>query len=190
MFGKPAKVIESRDQASNKASLTKEVALAQKDIDIARGREMLLADILEYGLLKENPLFEGDFPKKPDKSVLVTELEKNLIDIEYSFSRTSELDTVLIVVMSIIRRITISSIDTFGNLLHTLWNSIKSTCAFKQLDVIYDSYIESSLKERERQRRVAFDIIEYLDIDLSTPLPVQMDKFWGSSRNKEKKINS
>ena len=61
-----------------------------------------------------------------------------------------------------------------------------STCTFQQFDIIYDSYIERSLNECERQRRASTDMIEYLDIDLSTPIPVQMDKFWGSSRNKEK----
>ena len=119
MFGKPTQVVHANDQASNQTVIAKEVALAQKDIDIARGRGILLADIFEYDLLKENPLFSGDFPQKTQKSVLVTELEKKLIGQDCSISKISELDTVLIIdFMSIIRRMPFNStIGTFGNSL-------------------------------------------------------------------------
>ena len=53
--------------------------------------------------------------------------------------------------------------------------------------IVYDNYIDDSIKEAERIRRAKeSDTLEYIDLSLHSPLPVQLDRFWVCSRNKEK----
>ena len=114
---------------------------------------MQIADILKYDLLRENPLFEGEFPKKPDKFLLVSELEKTLTGIGVTFNKTSELETVMIIdFMYVIRRMPITKVATFGDLLDATWYPIKLLCDYNWIDIVYDSYVKNSFKECERQR--------------------------------------
>ena len=53
------------------------------------------------------------------------------------------------------------------------------------LNIIYDSYIESSLKACERDRRSEKDTLEIMNIKLQSPIPVQVERFWSSDQNKE-----
>jgi len=48
---------------------------------------------------------------------------------------------------------------------------------------LFDSYLERSVKDSERQKRKKKSPIELLEIE-RTPLQVEMDRFWPSSRNK------
>ena len=50
--------------------------------------------------------------------------------------------------------------------------------------IVYDSYIDDSIKEAEHIRRAKeSDPLEYIDLSLQSPLPVQLDRFWACSRN-------
>ncbi|NQY43710.1 MAG: hypothetical protein HRT87_10240 [Legionellales bacterium] len=82
--------------------------------------------------------------------------------------------------MSIARRIPLQNMSLFGDLVHGAWSMIKSTCKFQRLDIVFDSYIEQSTKEGERMSR-------YLGEPLgeTTKIPVQVDRFWASPKNKE-----
>ena len=62
-----------------------------------------------------------------------------------------------------------------------------SVSKFDTIHIVNDSYIDDSIKEAERIRRSKeSDHLEYIDISLQSPLPVQLDQFWACSRNKEK----
>ena len=63
---------------------------------------------------------------------------------------------------------------------------VKSICQFHELHWIFDSYIENSIKEGERKRRLAGQPREFVVIQEDTRIPVQRDRFWSSSSNKEK----
>ena len=53
--------------------------------------------------------------------------------------------------------------------------------------IVYDSYIDDSIKEAEHIRRAKeSDPLEYIDLSLQSPLLVQLGRFWVCSRNKEK----
>ena len=52
--------------------------------------------------------------------------------------------------------------------------------------IVYDSYVEHSLKEGERIRRACEGTIDILQIKEDTPLPKQMSQFWALSSNKVK----
>ena len=50
--------------------------------------------------------------------------------------------------------------------------------------MVFDSYIQGSIKGPERQRRIGGGAIHLAAIKEATPLPRQMKKFWKSSSNK------
>ena len=66
------------------------------------------------------------------------------------------------------------------------FNQIYSTVDTNQVHIIYDSYIEESLKKCERIHRNAdVDPLEYVNLLLSSPILVQLDKFRACIKNKE-----
>ena len=71
----------------------------------------------------------------------------------------------------------------FEEVLNHLVCNSTSICAHRAVHYIFDSYCESSLKASERNRRHT-SIIRLARIASHTPIPVQMDKFWGCNANK------
>ena len=142
---------------------------------------------MEHDLLSTNILFDGDYNSKPDKSALVRELEKHFESQELNFENKSDLQTKLLVdFMSMIRRMLLSELVVFEELLTARWRKAKSICQFQELHWIFNSYIENSIKEGERKRRLAGQPIELVVIQEDTRIPVQRDRFWSCSSNKEK----
>ena len=58
-----------------KSVTTKDIAKAQRHIDIARSRGIHDADIFTHDLFETSNIFDGDLPAHTDKSSLVSELE-------------------------------------------------------------------------------------------------------------------
>ena len=67
-----------KEKVPRKSSDTrvKDLSDLQRNVDIARGRGISLAQVMEHGLLSTNKLFDGDYTLKPDKSALVRKLEE------------------------------------------------------------------------------------------------------------------
>ena len=101
-----------------------------------------------------NKLFEEDLTVKPGKkSDLVEELEKRLTSSDYNFTSESQLRTAVVVdFMSQIRRYPTSKLKTFNDLFSIATYSILHAPCVKEI-VVYDSYLEDSIKECERIRR-------------------------------------
>ena len=166
--------------------LVKEIAHVQKSIDIARGRGITLSRIMEHDMLSSNTMFQDDLTAKPDKAKLVNELEKELTSANLDFSYASTHETVLLIdLMSVVRRMPLAEMKIFADLFRATWNKIKNICAFQRLDVVFDSYIEKSIKEGERKRRISVQPLEFAKIDMKTTIPVQLDRFWASANYKE-----
>ena len=85
----------------------KMTAAAQRDIDIAKERGMDIETIYSHDVFPISPIFEGDLSSKPDKSGLVSSLEKNLSSDDMVFQGG---DTVVILDF-------MSKIRSFPNLL-------------------------------------------------------------------------
>ena len=128
------------------AELVKDVSNCQKLIDIARSRGITMTEILHHGLFNFNPLFEGNDTYKPDKHILTKELEKLVLE-KPIFVKSVELHTTLVVdFMSLLRRLPIGKMNIFKDLLQAAWKSSKCICTFQRLDIIFDSYIQTSNK--------------------------------------------
>ena len=51
-------------------------------------------------------------------------------------------------------------------------------------NLMFDSYIEASVKEGERKGRADCEPLELLHFTLNTKIPVQIDRFWACPTNK------
>ena len=74
----------------------KQVAEAQKLIDIARSRGITMSEILQFDLLTNNSLFEGQPPSKPDTHKIVIKLE-NILQRKNKFENLDDTNNVLVV---------------------------------------------------------------------------------------------
>lgn len=96
----------------------KDVAEAQRNIDIVKERGMSMSDILAHNLLDVSPLFNGDLPASVDKSALLAEMEPRL-DLS-QWSTDSLLSTHVIVdFMSKMRQFPLSKFANFDDVINT-----------------------------------------------------------------------
>ena len=78
--------------ASSKVS-QKILSSVQRDVEIATLRGMSAEDLFAHDFVSSSPLFDGNIPRKPDKSMIVSELETNPIPSDYQFCKDSSLTT-------------------------------------------------------------------------------------------------
>ena len=80
------------------------------------------------------------------------------------FSKTSALNNVLLIdFISLIWRKSFASFHKFTDFFDSVWKTMVSTSHFQQLQVVYDSYVDSSVKECKHQIAVnlpAFGILK------------------------------
>ncbi len=173
-----------------KKNVTKELSEVQKIIDIARVREYDIRKLFKFDLVSSTYLFDDNgLMTKPSKSDLCTELEKRLTPNEYVepnewMPRSSSW---IVDVMSALRGLKVTSLKTYGELCSKLIEKILGICREpERIDFVFDTYLEGSVKDSERLRRLNDIPIEINNLTSATPLPVKMSTFWGSSANKTK----
>jgi hypothetical protein len=105
---------------------------------------------------------------------------KLINDDERVPSKVSELQTPCIAdVMTNIRKIKTNDIQTFGKFCEQFLDYVSGVVQGQErLDLVFDSYVQSSIKDSERNRRQDKAPIEMNYINSDTPLPVEMDRFW------------
>jgi len=149
-----------------------------------------MEELLQYDVSSTSYLFdEKGLITKPQKSALVQDLEAKLTkDDERIPTKESELQTACIAdVMANIRKIKTKDIQTFGEFCDQFLDYMSAVGRGPdRLDLVFDSYVEGSIKDSERNRRRDKAPIEMNHIQCDTPLPVEMDRFWSASNNKLK----
>ena len=87
--------------------------------------------------------------------------------------------------MSQIRKYPATKLRNFNELFDIATN-VFINASVAQIDIIYDSYLENSTKESERIRRSRdCEPLEFVNLKATSPIPVQIDRFWASGKNKE-----
>ena len=172
------------EQKKSFPNTTKEITQAQKITDIARSRGIHMSEVLEYDLISKSYLFDNDYTSKPDKYALVEKLEEKIVT-EKVVIPAGDNNALIVDFMSLMRRIPVSTLTSFLDLFNAAWKHMCNVCNFNRIDIIYDSYINDSLKECEQLRRFKCEPIHLKDIQLETKLPIQLDQFWASASNKE-----
>ena len=88
--------------------------------------------------------------------------------------------------MSQIRKVALKKIKKFIGSFINYFRYTTSICKAESLDYVYDSYLESSLKEFERiRRRKDCEPLEMSSFIMLTPLPNQIKRLWAFNKNKE-----
>ena len=168
-------------------STAKRIGEAQKQLEIARERGISIGEILSYDHLNENILFVEDLTAKPNKSELVKELEQILEPFDYNFEIQSHYSTpIMLDFMSQVRKYPTKKLGNFNELFAATSSGIMNIPEIEQIDIIYDSYLEDSIKECERIRRESeCEPLEFVNLTMQSSIPVQMDRFWACGKNKE-----
>ena len=174
--------------SSKKAAASTEKAL--KILYIAKEKCGSLEHVAKYDITASS-LFDGnEVTAVKNKSNLMTQLEKRLTADDYTFNKTllePNITSLVIDFMSFTRSfgstINHNEFNTFREVMDYLTSISVSICRHHSVHYILDSYCDPSLKSSERNRRNA-SFIKLASIDSQTPIPVQMDKFWGCDQNK------
>ena len=187
-------LFQSNRKDANKAVPNKEKLLLktqgmiQKELDIARFRYMSMKDILNFkdilNLSETSILFDGDFTSKPDKHVLVSELEKYITE-PYEYLERNSPTNLCVDFMSLMRRVNLSKCLTFKDSFEIVWSRITNTCAFQQVNIVFDSYLDESIKFGERERRTVSRPLVIVNMQEESHIPAQIEKFWENNSNKE-----
>ena len=133
-------------QKKSSSNTTKEIAQAQQIIDIARSRGMHMSEKLEYDLISKSSVFDNDYTSKPDKYVLVKKIEEKIVTEEVVIP-TEDNNALIVDFMSLIHRIPVGTLTTFLDLFNAAWKHLCNVCNFNRTDIVYDSYVNNSLKE-------------------------------------------
>ena len=124
--------------------------------------------------------FDDQSTSKPDKAALVTEL---LIRWNILFKKRAPW---IVDFMSHVRKVPLGDKKTFRDVLDFLFEQIWFACKSHQIDVIYNSYLEFSIKECEIVRGAkSITPVEYALLAADANIPVEIDLFWASNKNKE-----
>ena len=181
---------EGKSESDKKKATKKESTEAQRIVDVAKERNYDLEHLLKYDLVETSILFENNFMKKPAKSTLCPELEKKLKAHDYgcpsqwSFEVTT---TYVVDVMGQTRRVPTVRYKTFEEYATAYFHQIDTLSEHAAaIHLVFDSYIEGSVKDSERLRRNTTPAVEISMINDETLFPDELHSFWASSGNKEK----
>ena len=170
-------VMRDKDKKEKPSKPTiKKLRDSQKHLNVARARGIWTKEISCFHHLINNKLSEEDLTVKPDKRELVKELEKRLTSSDYNFTSESHLRTAVDFI-SLIQRYPTSKLKTFNDLFSTATYSILNVPCVDDIDIVYDSYLEDSIKEcKQICRRCSCEPLEFINLKTATPIPVQMDR--------------
>ena len=133
---------------------------------------MSLQDVYSCDSFSNSPLFDGNITTKPDKAQLVSELEKCLTLEDKSFDPNSQLTTHAIIDFMSATRSSQSDkskrYQTFGDMVKAAHLAAIDYDP-EMTHIVYDSYVEHSLKEGERIRRACEGTIDYYKLKKTPP---------------------
>ena len=169
-----------------KKTTEKLLTKSTKDFDIAKSRGVELKELLKYDHLGGNILFEDNGLKKHNKVEILQELEKKLEKDDYSNYMSNYTNTAITVkFMSAIRKVPLNKFNCIRDALECMWNMVIKVAEANQIDGVFDSYIENSIKESTRASRSNVEPIEYVNLLLESPSPAELGRFWAFSKNKK-----
>ena len=183
-------LFQSNRKDANKAVPNKEKLLLkmqgviQKELNIARSRYISMKDIPNFNLSETSILSDGDFTSKPDKHVLVSELEKYITEPCEYLEKTSPTN-LCVDFMSLMRLVNLSKCLTFKDSFEIVWSMITNTCETQQVNIVFDSYLDESIKVGERERRTVSQLLVIVNMQEESHIPVQIEKFWANNSNNE-----
>ena len=135
-----------KDSNEKNEVTSKEIAIAQRKMDIALIRGMTKEDVLSHDLLDDTILFvDSSTSTKASKGLLVTEIEK-MIDENHKFEKHSNLATHEIVdFMSCARQQKFISGETICHTVNRILENMQRVTNYDMIHVLFDSYKSLSI---------------------------------------------
>ena len=113
-------------------------------------------------------------------------LEQLLDTPEYQFDKTVTAGiSVIVDFMPLIRKIGFEKYTKVRDAFDGAWGIILAASNADRIEIVYDSYLEGSIKESTRIGRTKEEPIEIINLDLDSPVSPEIRKFWASSISKE-----
>ena len=171
----PKNTTEKKDTSRISAKkATKKIGEAQKKIDIARSRGYSTREILQYDYV-EYPCFDEGNLTKQKKHELLVPLEQLLDTPEYQFDKTVTAGiSVIVDSMSLIRKIGFEKYLKVRDAFDGAWGIILAASNADRIEIVYDSYVEGSIKESTRTGRAKEESIEIINLNLDSCVHVNM----------------
>ena len=173
---------------TGKSGKKKSNSSAHRMIQIAQAREYDMQELFRYDLSDNCLLFDGQgLLRKPQKSALVKEVETSYCSsISNVLFQSDEKTCYIMDVMNSVRKVMTNERKNFGAVASAFSSYVQAiTKSCGRIDYVFDSYHKLSPKQLERiQRQGKGIVIDINHISEEVPLPVQLNSFWGSSRNK------
>ena len=143
---------DKKDKGASKnevgKSLLKSLGKAQKKMDIACLRGHAIREILQYDLIEDCPLFDEVGLARHKKHEILKPIENHLLENDYKFERKSDLKTAVMVdFMSLVRKVPFKIYKNIKEALEATWSMIMSSSNADRVDIVYNSYIQNSIKE-------------------------------------------
>ena len=156
-----------------------------KTLLIAKDKSGKLDYVLEHDITSYSYLFDGSATTRANKSQLICVLKDYLLPSDYALDVNGQHISVFVDFMSFARSHLIMQAPdtTFEMLVTQIISAILRKHSGKIIHLVFDSYVELSLKGNERKKREKQEAIYPSKIDRNTPVHQQMDKFWSSNRN-------
>ena len=146
---------------------------------------MPISEIMSRDLLESSPLFAGDLPRHAEKATLVSKIEDDMMSKPAWNYQDARAEHVIVDFMSSIRQLHLSDFSLIGDVIIEVVKKAVGICSrISTVHFIFDSYIESSLKEVERLKRSqSIDALAIINTTRDTPIPKQQEKFWATENN-------
>ena len=170
--------------------IKKETTLFLRIVEIARMRGYDLHSLLSKEITTTSFFMLKDgFLRKPQKSEFARELKECCKeDIVSTIPNNDRLPSVTIIdFMAFCRKVPIkkSRLRTYEDFFNALWSTFDSISRkSNRIDIVFDLYLENSIKEQERSRRGCENANETIITSFKQSLPVDLDSFWASADNK------
>ena len=135
----------------------------------------------------EYPCFDEGNLTKHKKHDLLVPSEQLLDTLEYQFDKNVTVGIFVIVdFMCLIRKIRFEKYPNVRDAFDGAWEIILAASNADRIEIIYESYLEGSIKESTRIGTAKEEPIEIINLNLNSPVPPKIGKFWASSINKER----
>ena len=83
------------------------------------------------------------------------------------------------------RLVNLSKYVTFKDSFEIVWSMITNTCETQQVNIVFDSYLDESIKVGKRERRTVSQLLVIVNMQEESHIPVQIEKFWTNNSNNE-----
>ena len=169
--------------------IKKETVSFMKHIDYSRLCGYDVAELLKFEVTCASfYLFKDGYIRKSQKSELPQEIKKMLPETCPEQKPKCNMESMFVFdFMGYCRKVPIKKLQlrTYEDLYVHLWNTFRNVAKeSSRLDIVFDLYLEQSIKQQECTRRGTTQPVEVSISMFYQQLPVDIDSFWASSSNK------